>query len=139
MAIKTNDITLSPEKTLPILMKSTSSNLVVLFFGTNAGIVVIGDKDYFVGAYSDRWENYRDESIWELFRGDIIISNEQDMCDEYEFYQWMRKGIRKIHLLNMLEKSKALLYTEEGVENFEAISEYIEKINRELSYYGLYE
>lgn len=61
------------------------------------------------------------------------------MCDEYEFYQRMRKGIRKIHLLNMLEKSKALLYTEEGVENFEAISEYIEKINRELSYYGLYE
>ena len=39
----------------------------------------------------------------------------------------------------MLEKSKALLYTEEGAENFEAISEYIEKINRELSYYGLYE
>lgn len=39
----------------------------------------------------------------------------------------------------MLEKSKALLYTEEGVENFEAISEYIEKINRELSCYGLYE
>lgn len=61
------------------------------------------------------------------------------MYDEYEFYQRMRKGIRKIHLLNMLEKSKALLYTEEGVENFEAISEYIEKINRELSYYGLYE
>ena len=61
------------------------------------------------------------------------------MCDEYEFFQRMRKGIRKIHLLNMLEKSKALLYTEEGVENFEAISEYIEKINRELSYYGLYE
>ena len=61
------------------------------------------------------------------------------MYDEYEFYQRMRKGIRKIHLLNMLEKSKALLYTEEGVENFEAISEHIEKINRELSYYGLYE
>ena len=76
MAIKTNDITLSQEKTLPILMKSTSSSLVVLFFGTNTGIVAIGDKDYFVGAYSDRWENYRDESIWELFRGDIIISNE---------------------------------------------------------------
>ncbi len=61
------------------------------------------------------------------------------METEYEFFQRMRKGIRKIHLLNMLEKSKALLYTEEGVENFEAISEYIEKINRELSYYGLYE
>ena len=61
------------------------------------------------------------------------------METEYEFFHRMRKGIRKIHLLNMLEKSKALLYTEEGVENFEAISEYIEKINRELSYYGLYE
>ena len=61
------------------------------------------------------------------------------MYDEYDLSQMMRKGIRKIHLLNMLEKSKALLYTEEGVENFEAISEYIEKINRELSYYGLYE
>ena len=61
------------------------------------------------------------------------------MYDEYDLSQRMRKGIRKIHLLNMLEKSKALLYTEEGVENFEAISEYIEKINRELSYYDLYE
>ena len=61
------------------------------------------------------------------------------METEYEFFKRMRKGIRKIHLLNMLEKSKALLYTEEGVENFEAISEYIEKINRELSCYGLYE
>ena len=61
------------------------------------------------------------------------------MYDEYDLSHRMRKGIRKIHLLNMLEKSKALLYTEEGVENFEAISEYIEKINRELSYYGLYE
>ena len=76
MAIKTNDITLSPDKTLPILMKSTSSNLVVLFFGAKAGIVVIGDEDYFVGAYSDRWENYRNESIWELFMGNIVISNE---------------------------------------------------------------
>ena len=76
MAIKTTDITLSPEKTLPILMKSTSSSLVVLFFGANAGIVVVGDKDYFAGAYSDRWKSYRDESLWELFRGDIVISNE---------------------------------------------------------------
>ena len=76
MAIKTNDITFSPEKSLPILMKSTSSSLVVLFIGTNAGIVVIGDEDYFVGAYSDKWENYRNESIWELFMGNIVISNE---------------------------------------------------------------
>ena len=76
MSIKTNEIKLSIEKTFSILMKSTSSNLVVLFFGAKAGMVVIGDKDYFVGAYSDRWESYRDESIWELFRGDIVISNE---------------------------------------------------------------
>lgn len=76
MAIKTNDITVSTEKSIPILMKSTSSSLVVLFIGSNAGIVVVGDKDYFAGAYYDRWESYRDESLWELFRGDIVISNE---------------------------------------------------------------
>ena len=61
------------------------------------------------------------------------------METEYEFYQKLREGIRKMHLINMRDKLKELLYTEEGVNNFENISSRIEEIEDELSFYYLYE
>lgn len=61
------------------------------------------------------------------------------METEYEFFQGLRKGIRRIHLLNTRDKLKELLHTEEGVNNFENISRRIEEIEVELSFYYLYE
>lgn len=55
------------------------------------------------------------------------------MENEDVFLNSLRKGCRKIYLLNMIEKSKELLCTEGGVNNFENISRRIEGLEIELS------
>lgn len=65
----------SGEIILPILMKSTTSDLIVLFVKETEGVVVIPCQGYEYGSYEKDWVDYRDTRFWEKFEGTITLEN----------------------------------------------------------------
>lgn len=65
----------SGEISLPVLMKSTTSDLVVLFIKETEGVAVNRDHMYEYGHYEKHWVHYRDTSHWEKFEGKITLEN----------------------------------------------------------------
>ena len=76
MAIEANIGKKESEKiALPVLMKSTTSDLIVLFVKKTEGVVVNRDNMYEYGHYENFWVDYRDTSHWEKFEGTITLEN----------------------------------------------------------------
>ena len=51
----------------PLVAKSTTSKLVVLFIGSTTGMVLVsGDEEFSVGEFDDDWAECTDTDEWEI-------------------------------------------------------------------------
>ena len=75
MAIEVVVNSLSESIEFPVLMKSTTSDLIVLFVEDTVGVVVNHDHMYEYGYYEKDWIDYRNTSCWEKFEDTITLEN----------------------------------------------------------------
>ena len=59
----------------PVLMKSTSSELVVLFPSETYGVCIVSTSTMKAGTISDNWASCYNKSKWEKFSGKITLEN----------------------------------------------------------------
>ena len=68
----------------PVLMESVSG-IIVLFTDNNRGTVVHNSKrevnDDEIGEFCDEWRDADDQSWWTPYKGNIILSNDDDDQD----------------------------------------------------------
>lgn len=75
MAIEVVVNSLSESIEFPVLMKSTSSELVVLFSSETYGVCIVSTSTMKAGTISDNWASCYDKSKWEKFSGKITLEN----------------------------------------------------------------
>lgn len=59
----------------PILKKLNGGDVVVLFNSCQSGMVIVGNSEFNVGYFSDKWRYSHDESAWEDFYGNVLLTN----------------------------------------------------------------
>lgn len=72
---------LKPILEYPILMKSITTDSVILFTNTTTGMVVNVNQSSMEGStlggeYSDKWVDCNDSGKWEIFKGKIELENQ---------------------------------------------------------------
>jgi len=64
----------------PVLMKSITTDSVILFNNTTTGMVVNVNQSSIegstLGEYSDKWVDCNDSGKWEIFKGKIELENQ---------------------------------------------------------------
>ena len=64
----------------PVLMKSITTDSVILFTNTTTGMVVNVNQSSIegstLGEYSDKWVDCNDSGKWEIFKGKIELENQ---------------------------------------------------------------
>jgi predicted glycosyl hydrolase (DUF1957 family) len=68
----------SEEIKYPILMQSMANGQIVLFLENQVGVLIVESNasSWLTGHYSDSWINATNKSVWQLFKGKIVLSNE---------------------------------------------------------------
>ena len=61
--------------TFPIIKRSLSSNLIVLFTSETIGFVLQSNDAYNFGYYSRDWKKSSDNGQWITFNGEITLKN----------------------------------------------------------------
>ena len=75
MAIEVVVNSLSESIEFPVLMKRTSSELVVLFSSETYGVCIVSTSAMKAGTISDNWVSCYNKSKWEKFSGKITLEN----------------------------------------------------------------
>ena len=75
MAIEVVVNSLSESIEFPVLMKSPSSELVVLFSSETYGVCIVPTSTMKAGTIIDTWVSCYNKSRWEKFEGKITLEN----------------------------------------------------------------